>query len=354
MRASSQEAITFLRELIRIPSFSREEDGTARVILDHLVRHGIPFERKHNNVWARNRQFDPARPTILLNSHHDTVRPAAAYSMDPFTPIEVDGRLYGLGSNDAGASLVGLWATFLHFYDAKMAYNLVFAATGEEEISGANGISSILPDLGPVDFAIVGEPTGMDLAVAEKGLVVVDCTMHGTASHAAHPNDDNAILKAMEDIRRIRELSFEKVSDLLGPVKATVTVIHAGSAHNVVPDRVEFTIDVRTNEWYSNAEVVDVLRQTLSSEIRPRSLRLNSSRIPDGHPIIRAALDAGCRLFGSPTLSDQALMPFDSVKIGIGESARSHTADEYVYLEEIASGIDRYIRILTNILQPWN
>ena len=344
------EALALLKDLIRTPSFSREEEGTAVIIEGYLAAYGIPFFRKHNNVWARNLHFDPALPAILLNSHHDTVKPNAGYTIDPFGAEERDGKLYGLGSNDAGASLAGLCATFVHYYPQHMRYNLIFAATAEEEISGANGITAILDDLGDIFGAIVGEPTGMDAAVAEKGLVVLDCTARGTASHAAHENPDNAILHAVDDIGRIRDYVFDKVSDLLGPVKATVTIVQAGTQHNVVPDHANFTIDVRTNEHYSNAEIVAIISDVLQSEVRPRSLRLNASRIAADHPLVMAAQAEGCRLFGSPTLSDQALMPFPSIKIGIGDSRRSHTADEFIFLDELTAGIDTYIRIMRHLL----
>ncbi|MEN2434824.1 M20 family metallo-hydrolase [Weeksellaceae bacterium A-14] len=344
------EAEKLLKKLIATPSLSREEDGTAHLFEEYLTQKHIPFHRKGNNVWAKNLHFDENKPTILLNSHHDTVKPNQSYTMDPFTPVEKDGKLYGLGSNDAGASLVGLLATFLFYYDRKLQYNIIFSATAEEEISGENGVKSILSDIGPVDFAIVGEPTQMNLAIAEKGLVVLNCTARGTASHAAHHNDDNSIYKAMEDILKIRNYEFDKVSDVLGKVKATVTIVNAGSQHNVVPDHCDFTIDVRTNELYSNQEIVDIVSGLLKSELQPRSLRLNSSRIPMDHPIVEAAGREGCTFYGSPTVSDQALMPFSSVKLGIGDSLRSHTADEFVYLAELQEGIRKYINILSHIL----
>lgn len=345
-----QQAGQFLTELIKTPSFSREEENTALIIEKYLALHGISFQRKGNNIWAKNLHFDPAKPTILLNSHHDTVKPNKSYTIDPFSAMQKDGKLFGLGSNDAGASMAGLWAAFVFYYPKSINCNLIFAATAEEEISGENGVKSILEEIGDVNFAIVGEPTGMKLAVAEKGLVVLNCTAHGTASHAAHINDDNAIYKAVADIEKIKNFTFEKVSDILGPVKATVTIINAGNAHNVVPDHADFTVDVRTNEHYSNAEVVEIFRELLDSEIHPRSLRLNSSKIELDHPIVKAAEKENCKLYGSPTISDQALMPFDSVKIGIGDSTRSHTADEYIYLHELGEGIEKYIKILSHIL----
>lgn len=345
-----KDAKRFLIELIETPSFSTEEENTAMIIEKYLAEKHIPFDRKGNNIWAKNLHFDENLPTILLNSHHDTVKPNSAYTLDPFEAVQKDGKIFGLGSNDAGASLVSLWAVFTHFYTEKLKYNLIYAATAEEEISGANGVKSILEDLGKIDFAIVGEPTKMDLAVAEKGLVVLNCVAKGTASHAAHINDDNSIYKAMRDIQKVQHFEFDKVSEVLGKVKATVTIVNAGSQHNVVPDQTHFTIDVRTNEHYSNAEIVEIFQNELESEIQPRSLALNSSRIDLDHPFVLAAQQENCRLYGSPTISDQALMPFDSVKIGPGDSTRSHTADEFIYENELGDGINKYIKILSHIL----
>lgn len=344
------EAKDNLRQLIKIPSLSKEEEKTALIFENYLSKKNIPFQRKGNNIWAKNLHFDEALPTILFNSHHDTVKPNKSYTADPFGALEKDGKIYGLGSNDAGASLVGLLATFIFYYDKNLKYNLIFSATAEEEISGENGVASILEDLGIINFAIVGEPTKMDLAVAEKGLVVLNCTAKGTASHAAHPNNDNPIYKAVKDIRKIEDFEFEKVSEVLGKVKATVTIVNAGNAHNVVPDYCDFTIDVRTNEHYSNQEITDILSKLLDSEVQPRSLKLNSSSIPLDHPIVKAAEIEGCNLYGSPTVSDQALMPFDSVKLGIGDSLRSHTADEFIYWSELEKGIEKYIAILSHLL----
>lgn len=344
------QAQEFLKKLIQTPSFSREEEKTAAIIEGYLALHDIPFERKHNNVWAKNLHFDPDLPTILLNSHHDTVKPNSSYTKDPFEPLDEDGKIYGLGSNDAGASLVGLWVAFVHFYAKKLNYNLIFAATAEEEISGELGVKSILEDLGEINFAVVGEPTNMNLAVAEKGLVVLNCRAVGTPSHAAHINNDNSIYKALDDILKIRNFEFEKVSEILGKVKATVTLINAGSAHNVVPDHTDFTVDVRTNEFYSNAQIVDIFDQLLDAEVKARSIKLNSSKIDLDHPIVKAAKLEGYELYGSPTVSDQALMPFDSVKLGIGDSTRSHTADEFIYGSELYDGIEKYIKILSHLL----
>lgn len=344
------DARNFLIELIETPSFSREEDNTALIIEKYLKIKNIPFQRKMNNIWAKNLHFDDNLPTILLNSHHDTVKPNSAYTIDPFVALEKDGKIYGLGSNDAGASLVSLWAVFTYFYDQKLNYNLIYAATAEEEISGKNGISLILSELGRINFAMVGEPTKMDLAIAEKGLVVLNCVAKGTASHAAHQNDDNSIYKALRDIQKVPHLKFEKESQVLGKVKATVTIVIAGSQHNVVPDQCHFTVDVRTNEHYKNQEIVEIFRKELESEIEPRSLSLNSSRIDLDHPFVEAAKVENCNLYGSPTVSDQALMPFDSVKIGPGDSTRSHTADEFIYQKELEEGIEKYIKILSHLL----
>lgn len=344
------EAKSFLKELIQTPSFSREEHDTAVIIENWLKKYDVSFERKGNNVWARNRYFNQNLPTILLNSHHDTVKPSNEYTFNPFEAKEENGKIFGLGSNDAGASLVGLWATFIHFFDKKLKYNLIFAATAEEEISGKNGIQSILDDLGKINFAVVGEPTNMDLAIAEKGLVVLDCISKGKASHAAHFNEHNSIYKAIEDIIRVKTYVFDKVSDVLGETKATVTIINGGEKHNVVPEQTKFTIDVRTNELYSNKEVFEIFNDLLDSQVIPRSLRLNSSKINLEHPIVLASKKENSKTYGSPTISDQALMPFESVKIGIGDSLRSHTADEFIYTRELCEGIEKYIKILSHLL----
>ena len=350
MEILKNDARDFLIELIETPSFSKEEENTALIIEKYLNLKNIPFQRKGNNIWAKNLHFDESQPTILLNSHHDTVKPNSAYTLDPFKAIEKDGKIFGLGSNDAGASLVSLWAVFTHFYAQKLKYNFIYAATAEEEISGENGVKSILEDLGKIDFAIVGEPTKMDLAIAEKGLVVLNCVAKGTASHAAHINDDNSIYKAVRDIQKVQNFEFEKVSEVLGNVKATVTMVNAGSQHNVVPDQTHFTVDVRTNELYTNAEIVEIFQNELESEIEPRSLALNSSKINLDHPFVLAAQQENCNLYGSPTVSDQALMPFDSVKIGPGDSTRSHTANEFIHQHELDKGIEKYIKILSHIL----
>ncbi|TCJ17722.1 M20/M25/M40 family metallo-hydrolase [Flaviaesturariibacter flavus] len=341
------EVTTLLRQLIATPSFSREEDATAALVATFLEQKGIPAERYGNNIIARSPGFRADRPTWLLNSHHDTVKPAPGYTRNPFSPDVVDDHLYGLGSNDAGASLVALLGAFLYFYGKDPGFNLVFAATAEEEISGAGGISSVLAQLGAIDGALVGEPTGMQLAVAERGLVVIDALAKGRAGHAARNEGESAILNAMADIARLQQGLFDRVSPLLGPVSAKVTVIETDNkAHNVVPDTCRYVIDVRVNELYTLEEAVAILRHELGAELRPRSLRLRSSVIADSHPLVRAGKAMGRSAYGSPTLSDKALLPFPALKIGPGDSARSHTADEYILLSEIREAITLYIELL--------
>ncbi|MDR0511081.1 MAG: M20 family metallo-hydrolase [Rikenellaceae bacterium] len=346
------DAVELLKELIATPSLSRGENGTAELITRHLANHGVRnINRLHNNVWVQNLHFDTARPTILLNSHHDTVAPNNGYTRDPFVPAVEGDRLYGLGSNDAGASVVSLLATFLHYYKHdNLKYNLIVAITGEEENSGPNGLESVIPLLGPLDFAIVGEPTLMQLAIAERGLTVVDCVSHGKAGHAAREEGDNAIYKAMRDIEWFRTYRFPKVSDMFGPVKMTVTVINSGTQHNVVPAECRFTVDIRVTDRYTNEEVVETIRQHVECEVIPRSTRLKPSSIDPSHPIVQAGLSLGRTTYGSPTTSDQALLDVPSLKLGVGDSARSHSADEFVFLSEIRHGIELYIRMLDKIL----
>jgi acetylornithine deacetylase len=345
------DAVDLLKELIAIPSFSREEDGTAALLQRVMESHGIPVRRSGNNVWALHTSFDPALPTILLNSHHDTVRPNPAYTRDPFAPEEEDGRLYGLGSNDAGGSVVSLVAAFRYFWKkTALKYNLVIALTAEEEISGTGGIESILAELPAVDFAIVGEPTLTEMAVAEKGLLVLDCLAQGRAGHAAREEGDNAIYRAVEDINWFRTFGFPKVSETLGPVKMSVTVIQAGGQHNVVPAECRFTVDVRVTDAYTHEEILQTIREHVQSRIEPRSLRLRSSSISADHPIVKAGGKLGKKLYGSPTTSDQALIPAPSVKVGPGDSARSHSADEFIYLREIKQGIETYIGLLEQVV----
>lgn len=347
-----QDAVKLLQQLIATPSLSREEQGTAQLIGSLLAEKGVPYQQHLNNVWAQNRHFDPAKPTILLNSHHDTVKPNPQYTRDPFSPDVVDDKLYGLGSNDAGGCLVSLIATFLHFYDrADMKYNIMLAASAEEEISGVNGIESILDQLPAIELAIVGEPTQTQLAIAEKGLMVLDCVSHGKAGHAARNEGENAIYKALQDINWFREYQFPEVSETLGPVKMSVTVISTDNkAHNVVPADCSFVVDVRVTDKYTLEEVLATIRQHVSCDVKPRSMRMRPSGISLDHPIVQAGIRMGKTWYGSPTTSDQALIPATSIKIGPGDSARSHTADEYIYLDEIKQGIDTYIKLLNEII----
>ena len=345
----ASEAVALLRRLIATPSFSREEAGTAALLESFFQEKGIPAQRLQNNVWVRNRYFDASKPTVLLNSHHDTVKPNAGYTRDPFAADIVDGKLYGLGSNDAGGPLVSLLAAFLCFYERKdLLFNLLYAATAEEEISGKNGVELLLPELGRIDCAIVGEPTQMHMAVAEKGLMVLDCTTQGQSGHAAREEGDNAIYKALKDIDWFRHYRFLNVSDLLGPVKMSVTMIQAGTQHNVVPDTCRFTVDVRVNELYSLEEVLETVRANVQANVQPRSLRIRSTGIAPEHPLVRAGAAPGRSSYGSPTTSDKALMPFPALKMGPGDSARSHTADEFIFLEEIENGIEGYVGLLGN------
>jgi acetylornithine deacetylase len=352
--ANDIEVIRLLKTLIAIPSFSKEEGKTADAIESYLQSKAIPTRRLLNNIWATNRHFDPAKPTILLNSHHDTVKPNKAYTLDPFDPIEKDGKLYGLGSNDAGGCLVSLIGAFLFYYDrVDLNYNLLLAATAEEEISGHNGIELLLPSLGKIEFGIVGEPTKMQLAVAEKGLLVLDCTTHGKAGHAAREEGENAIYKAMKDIEWFHTYEAPQISELLGPVKMTVTVIDTDNkAHNVVPSQCHFVVDVRVNELYDFEKLLELIRANVGCEVTPRSLRMRSSSIPVDHPIVLSGIRLGRTCYGSPTTSDKALMPFPALKMGPGDSARSHTADEFIFVDEIAAGIKGYIDLLKPILEP--
>jgi len=351
LKLFSNEAIELLKQLITIPSFSKEEDTAADLIQHFIESKGIKIFRKLNNVWCYNTYFNEAKPTILLNSHHDTVKPNSSYTMNPFEAIANERKLYGLGSNDAGGALVSLLATFLCFCEKQnLKYNLIYAATAEEEISGLNGIGLILPELGKIDFAIVGEPTQMNLAIAEKGLVVLDCIVKGKSGHAARDEGENAIYNALKKIGWFQTFRFPKVSETLGPVIMNVTMIQSGTQHNVVPDNCCFTVDVRTTDVYTNSEVLEIIRKYVDCEIIPRSLRLNSSSIDMNHPIVIAGINFGKKTYGSPTGSDQAVMNFPSLKIGPGDSARSHTADEFIYIDEIKEGIELYIKILNQII----
>ncbi len=345
-----QNYITLLKKLISSPSVSRDEAAAAGVIRDFLVSEDVEFRTRKNNTWAFNRHVKEGKPFILLNSHIDTVRPSPGWKSDPFTPQEDGDCITGLGSNDAGGPLVALLAAFLHFYSSQeLPYNLIFAATAEEENSGEDGIRSILEELPAADLAIVGEPTRMQLAIAEKGLLVLDCVAYGKSGHAAREEGENAIYQALEDIVILQNMRFDRVSELLGKVKITITQIEAGTQHNVVPDLCRFVADVRTNELYSNEEVFRMISQQVRSTVTPRSFRLNSSGIPANHPLALRARELDIPLFGSPTTSDQAVIPYPSVKIGPGDSARSHSAGEYILISEIQEGIAVYIRLLENL-----
>ncbi|HRP31225.1 MAG TPA: M20 family metallo-hydrolase [Agriterribacter sp.] len=354
----ADEAILLLKQLIATPSFSKEEDQTASLLSVFFAKKGMPCFRIGNNVYASCAHFDERKPTILLNSHHDTVKPNKAYTLNPFSAVEKDGKLYGLGSNDAGGCLVSLLAAFLYFYDhANLKYNLVYAASAEEEISGKNGIEYLMnsPSFNPPQrqwaFALVGEPTQMQMAVAEKGLLVVDCKSTGVAGHAAREEGDNAIYKALKDIEWFRSFRFPKVSDFLGPVKMSVTVVETeNKAHNVVPSQCNFVVDIRVNELYGFEELLAIIKSHVTCAVQPRSLRLKSSSIAIDHPIVKAGLEMGRTCYGSPTTSDKALIPFPALKIGPGDSARSHTADEYIYLNEIREGIELYVQLLSKVL----
>ncbi len=343
------DAVDLLKRMIGIPSFSREENAVADLIETYITNCGFKVNRKGNNLWIMSPGFSESKPTILLNSHIDTVKPVSAWTKDPFAPTEENGKLYGLGSNDAGASVVSLLHVFYLLAQKEQGYNLVFLASCEEEVSGKNGIESVLIDIPRPSFAVVGEPTGMNPAVAEKGLMVLDCIAKGESGHAARNEGVNAIYKAMEDIEWFRNYRFADESKLLGAVKMTVTMINAGTQHNVIPDSCAFVVDIRSNEMYSNEELYNIIKKHVQSEVKPRSLRLNSSRIALENPFVQRAVTIGREPYGSPTLSDQALMPFPSVKIGPGDSARSHTADEYIETEEIREAIEFYYKLLDGL-----
>ena len=341
------DAINLLKDLISIQSFSFEEDKTATKINNWLKERGVKSDRKVNNIIAYNKHYDQTKPNILLNSHHDTVEPNSAYTLDPYKPQIVNGKLYGLGSNDAGGALVSLITTFLHFYDKEnLSHNIILLASAEEERSGPNGIKSIMPILPEIELAIVGEPTLMNIAVAEKGLIVFDLIVKGTSSHAAHKNLDNPIYKAIDIINKISKIKFEKKSNLLDDVKLTVTQINAGVQHNVVPAEVKLVLDARINDKYTNTEIYNVLKDELDCEVVPRNLDLNSSSIPENHKIIKAGNKLGFTKYGSPTLSDQAKIKCNSIKLGPGDSTRSHTADEFIHVDEIKNGVKKYIELI--------
>ncbi len=372
------EAVELLKKLIATPSISRDETAAADVLEEFMKEKGLNPQRHGNNVWCISPPSGAGGSTILLNAHIDTVKPVAGWKHDPFTPTVEGDKLYGLGSNDCGGGLVALLEVFMQTLSPALPRNgkgahaasssignipdgtpphygggdggeglsLIFLASCEEEVSGKNGIESVLPLLPKIDFAIVGEPTGMQPAIAEKGLMVIDAVAHGKAGHAARNEGDNAIYHAMQDILWLKEWQFPKQTELLGPVKQTVTIINAGTQHNVIPDTCTFTIDVRSNECYTNEEIFAFFQEHLTSELKARSFRLSSSRIPLEHPFVQACIQEGLTPFGSPTLSDQALMRFPSLKLGPGESSRSHTADEYIKISEIDRAISLYTKLL--------
>ena len=350
-----EDAVSLLKQLISIPSFSKEEDKTADAIEHFLGSKNIVTNRFLNNIWAKNKHYDLSKQTILLNSHHDTVKPNKAYTLNPFLPTEKEGKLYGLGSNDAGGCLVSLIAAFIHFCNKEnLSFNIVIAATAEEEISGKKGIEALLQNYdfkqNKIACGIVGEPTLLNMAIAEKGLLVLDCVAHGKAGHAAREEGENAIYKAVKDIAWFSTYQFEKVSHLLGAMKMSITIINAGLQHNVVPHECHFTVDVRVNELYTFEEVISIIKQHTTCDVEPRSIRLRSTSISSDHPLVKAGLALGKTYYGSPTTSDKALMPFPALKIGPGDSARSHTADEFIYLTEIKDGIETYIALLDKIV----
>lgn len=351
----AQEALTLLKQLISIPSLSEEEDKTAEAIQTWLKKFGVETKRQYNNIYAFNKYYDESKPNLLLNSHHDTVEPNSAYTKDPFDPHVEDGKLYGLGSNDAGGALCSLLATFVHFYKREdLSHNIIMAATAEEEDAGAKSLSALLPILPEIDVAIVGEPTEMQLAIAEKGLIVYDGKITGTPSHAAHPNEDSAIYKVPKVLEWFENYAFEKVSDVLGPVKITVTQISAGSQHNVVPAHVDLVIDTRVNDCYSNREINDMLQKEAPCELVPRSLNKDSSSIALEHPLVQSGISLGRTTYGSPTLSDQAKLSCQSLKLGPGYSPRSHSANEFIYVKEVEEAVGLYIDILESFFTMTN
>lgn len=348
MEKLQNEALELLQKLIATQSFSKEEHLTAEILNSFFIQKGISTTRLLNNVWVKNKYFDESKPTILLNSHHDTVKPNKQYTRNPLSPDIENGILYGLGSNDAGGPLVALAACFLHFYERNdLQFNLIYAATAEEEISGNDGVEIVLPELGKIYFGIVGEPTKMDIAIAEKGLFVIDCIAHGKSGHAAREEGENAIYKAISAIEWFRTFQFPEESEMLGKVKMSVTIINAGVQHNVVPESCQFSVDIRTTDKYNNEQALKIIRKHVDCEIIPRSTRLNPSFAPKEHPIVQSGIALGRAVYASPTTSDQALMNgFPTFKMGPGDSARSHTADEYIYVEEINKGIEIYIEML--------
>lgn len=349
MREITKKAVDLLSRLIETQSYSGEEQETADIVSNYLRQHGYEVNQKGNNVWARSNHQDSTKPTLLLNSHHDTVHATSKWINDPFKANLLEGKLIGLGSNDAGGPLVSLLHTFIELDNKEQPYNLVFLASAEEESSGKNGVPIVLDDLGTIDVGVVGEPTSMDMAIAERGLVVLDCIAHGESGHAARGEGKNAIYLAMKDIEWFKSYRFEKESEVLGAINMTVTQINAGSLHNVVPDECSFVVDVRPNEYYSNAEIVDFIKEQVKCEVTPRSLHLNASGIQATHPLVQQAVALGIHTYGSKTMSDQVHMPFPTIKMGPGDTRRSHTADEYIYVDEIDAGIKIYLQLLDGL-----
>ena len=349
MKQAANEAIELLKRLIATPSHTREEGATANLLADYFAEKGLAVERIEQNLLLRTKHFEAGRDTLLLNSHHDTVRPAASYTRDPYGPTVEKGRLYGLGSNDAGGSLVSLIATFISLAERELPFNLMLLISAEEECGGERGIRACYGHLRDVTMAIVGEPTSMQAAVAERGLVVLDCEAKGKSGHAARGEGINALYIALDDIARLRNYHFARTSPTLGPIRLTTTMISCGTQHNVVPDSCRFVVDIRTTDAYTNEETVELISEALISEVTPRSTRIRASVIAESHPLVVAAVKAGASCFVSPTTSDRTLMPFPALKIGPGESARSHTADEYILLEEIEQGIETYVKIIENL-----
>ena len=340
------EAVELLKQMIALPSFSGEEEKVADLMESVLSGYGIRAERKENNIWAKSPDYDPLKPVILLDAHLDTVKPDGKWETDPFTPTVKDGKLYGLGSNDTGGSVVSMLAAFLQLVKKPQSYNLIWMGSAEEENTGKKGIQSVIPELGRVDLALVGEPTGMKAAIAERGLMVIDCITRGKSGHAAREEGINAIYEALPDIEWFRKYRFDKDSSLLGMVKMTVTGISAGTLHNVIPAECRFMVDIRVNEKYTNSEIFEVVRRNVKSEVIPRSFALNSSTINKNHPMVKRCVQMGLDTYGSPTTSNQAVIPYTSLKIGPGDSARSHTANEYIAIEEINSAIDVFVSLL--------
>ena len=351
MNNYTNDAVALLKDLIAIPSVSRSEEKAADKLGEYLNKWGLPYGREGNNLWVGCQDWDDSRKTLLLNAHIDTVRPVNTWSRDPFSPTLEGDRLYGLGSNDCGGGLVSTLQAYRILLNKPRNYNILWVASAEEEVSGENGLRLVIPKLPTIDVAIVGEPTGMQPATAERGLMVIDGYAHGVSGHAAREEGVNAIYEALDDLLWLRDYRFRKSSELLGATKLTVTVVESGTQHNVIPDTLHFVIDIRTNEFYQNEYVFEFLKKKMKKcELRARSFRLHSSSIATDHPLVRRCLERGMKPFGSPTLSDQALMPWPSLKLGPGDSARSHAADEYIAIGEIDDAINTYVSLLEGIV----